>query len=290
MHKTVLIVHAHPEPRSLTRQLAATTRQTLQDLGHHVLESDLYGMRWKAVFDGDDFPQRLDPERLSFIDESGHAFATATQTEDVAREQDKLLSADAVIFQFPLWWFGFPAILKGWVDRIFAYGLAYGYRDAGNRYRYGEGGLAGRRALLSVAVGGPEADYGPRGINGPIEQLLFPITHGTLFFAGMSVLPTFTVYGTGSIDTTGVDAAKRALAQRIVGLFSDEPIPFRKQNGGAYPDRHALAPHVAPGVTGISAHVASDAVATTGIVTLADAPPLRRACDTLARRYPEGHA
>src|SRR3546814_12636686 len=84
-----------------------------------------------------------------------------------------------------------PAIMKGWVDRVWAYGLAYGYRGAGNAHRYGEGGFAGKRALLAVAVGGPEIDYSPRGINGPLEQLLFPITHGTLFFPGIQVLPTF---------------------------------------------------------------------------------------------------
>src|SRR3546814_2900129 len=48
-------------------------------------------------------------------------------------------------------------------------------------------GFAGKRALLAVAVGGPEIDYSPRGINGPLEQLLFPITHGTLFFPGIQV-------------------------------------------------------------------------------------------------------
>jgi putative NADPH-quinone reductase len=50
------------------------------------------------------------------------------------------------------------------------------------------GALQGKRAVLSVTVGGPAEDYAPRGINGPLEQLLFPITHGTLFFPGMDVL------------------------------------------------------------------------------------------------------
>jgi len=52
-------------------------------LGHRVLETDLYAERWKAVFDADDFLARVDPERLSFVGESGHAFATGTQTADV---------------------------------------------------------------------------------------------------------------------------------------------------------------------------------------------------------------
>src|SRR5207245_9054974 len=102
---------------------------------------------------------------------------------------------------------------------VFAYKFAYGYKDAGNTYRYGDGALSGKRALLSVTVGGPEADYGPRGINGPLEHLLFPITHGTLFFAGIDVLRTSAVYGTVRIDKTGVEAAKRELEQRMVRLF-----------------------------------------------------------------------
>jgi NAD(P)H dehydrogenase (quinone) len=258
MSKTVLIVQAHPEPRSLTRQLASTARRTLEGLGHRVLETDLYGLKWKAAFDADDFPVRVDEEKLSFMSESGNAFATGTQTEDVEREQKKLLQADAVVFQFPLWWFGFPAILKGWVDRVFAYGFAYGYKGAGNTYRYGDGALAGKRALLSIAAGGPAADYGPRGINGPLEQLLFPITHGTLFFAGMDVLPTFAVYGAGKMNEADVEAAKRALEQRMVRLFIEAPTPFRRQNDGDYPDKQTLAPHVAAGITGISAHIAPD--------------------------------
>ena len=160
-------------------------------------------MHWKAVFDECDFPSRADPERLSFVTESGYSYSTWTQPEDIASEQQKLLAADAVIFQFPLWWFGMPAILKGWVDRVFAYGLAYGFKDAGNRYRYGDGGFKGKRALLSVAVGGPAEDYSARGINGPLEQLLFPITHGTLFFSGMDVLPTYAVYGPAALTRKG---------------------------------------------------------------------------------------
>lgn len=256
MHtKTVLIVHAHPDPASLTAQLAAAARDALRGAGHEVLQSDLYALGWKAAYDERDFPDRLDPARLSFVDESGHAFRNGTQPDDIRAEQAKLLAADAVVFQFPLWWFGMPAIMKGWIERVFAYGLAYGYKDAGNTWRYGEGGLAGKRAMLSVTMGGPASDYAPRGINGQLDELLFPITHGTLFFPGMEVLPTHAVYDTGRIDAAGVAAAKAALAARMHTLFSDAPIPYRTQNGGDYPDRHLLADGVAPGVTGLRAHL-----------------------------------
>ena len=123
--KNILIVYAHPEPTSLTHELVEVATKTLQEQGHHVTLSDLYSMNWKAVFDEDDFSDRVNFDRLSFIEESKHAYSTNQQTADVASEQHKLLSSDAVIFLFPFWWFSMPAILKGWVDRVFAYGLAY---------------------------------------------------------------------------------------------------------------------------------------------------------------------
>src|SRR5687767_239400 len=111
--KKVLIVHAHPEPTSLNRQLVEIAVTVLAQQGHEVLLSDLYGMQWKAVFDEHDFPARANRERLCFVTESGHSYASGQQAADIAAEQQKLLAADAVIFQFPLWWFGMPAILKG---------------------------------------------------------------------------------------------------------------------------------------------------------------------------------
>jgi len=255
LKKNVLIVYAHPEPTSLTRQLVEVSVQTLQEQGHEVMLSDLYGMDCKAVFDERDFPSRADLNRLSFITESGHAYSTGQQTEDVTSEQQKLLAADALILQFPLWWFSMPAILKGWVERVFAFGLAYGYKGEGNRYRYGEGGLKGKRAILSVAVGGPEKDYSPRGINGPLEQLLFHVTHGMLFFPGMDVLPTHAVYGADRMTAADIDAAKMAWRSRLEHLFEEAPIPFRSQNGGDYPDRHILASDIAFGQTGLMVHI-----------------------------------
>jgi NAD(P)H dehydrogenase (quinone) len=254
--KNVLLVYAHPEPTSLTRQLVDISTEVLTGQGHGVVHSDLYGMRWKAVFDAEDFPRRANAQRLSFIEESAHAFSTGQQTDDVAREQEKLKNADAVILQFPLWWFSAPAILKGWIERVYAYGFGYGFNNEGNRFRYGEGALKGKRALVSVLTGGGASDYGPRGINGEIEQLLFPLTHGALFYPGMDVLPTHVVHGTGRISSEGVDAAKKEWRSRLGRLFTDSPIPFRTQNGGDYVDRHTLKEELAPGEGGLAVHVA----------------------------------
>lgn len=255
----IFLVYAHPNTRSLNAALKDHAVGVLQREGHEVRLSDLYAMKWKAVADADDFPERDRSQPLDYAAASGEAYEHGTQAEDVVKEQDKLKWADAIVFQFPVWWFGSPAILKGWVERVFAYKFAYGYKSAGNTYRYGDGALAGKRAVLSVTTGGPEADYSPRGINGPLEQLLFPITHGTLFFPGLQVLPSFAVYNTSRIDEAGVEDAKYRLEQRLLRLFVDDPIPFRSQNGGDYPDKHTLSPHVAPGMTGILAHIETGA-------------------------------
>ncbi|SHN72684.1 NAD(P)H-dependent oxidoreductase [Desulfovibrio litoralis] len=256
MRKSILIVYAHPESTSLTCQFADVAVATMRKQGHNVMVSNLYGMKWKAVFDEEDFPHRTNPERLSFITESGHSYATNQQPADITIEQQKLLEADALIMLFPLWWFGMPAIMKGWIDRVYAFGFAYGYKGQGNAYRYGDGMLKGKRAMLSVMVGGPYEDYSPRGINGPLEELLFPVTHGCLFFPGMDVLPTHAVYGAARITKEQVESAKKAWSYRLQHLFDETPIPFRSQNGGDYPDRHVLAEHIAPQKTGIMVHIA----------------------------------
>lgn len=255
MKNKVLIVFAHPEPTSLTHQLVQVAKETLEQQGHEVIQSDLYGMNWKAVFDENDFPIRANKERLSFIEESGHAFSTGQQTEDVANEQAKLLSADAVILVFPFWWFSMPAIMKGWIERVYAFGFGYGFKNGTNQHRYGEGSLVGKRALVTVLTGGPAEDYSPRGINGPIEQLLFPLTHGALFYPGMDVLPLQAVHGTGHITVEGVKNAKEAMKARVQNIFDETPIPFRLQNGGDYPDRHTLADNIAPGLSGLLVHI-----------------------------------
>jgi len=149
--------------------------------------------------------------------------------------------------------FGMPAIMKDWIDRVYAYGFAYGYKDEGNRYRYGDGIFKNKRALLSVKVGGPAEDYSPRGINGSLDELLFPITHGTLFFPGFDVLPTHAVYGTGRLKTVEAEKALAAWRSRLEHLFNEAAIPFRRQNSGDYIN-NILADHIRSKETGLAIH------------------------------------
>lgn len=253
----VLIVYAHPEPRSLNGSLKNLAVKVLQDEGHEVIVSDLYQMQWKTAGDGYDFLAR-ESERLSFTRDSKHAFQTSTLSPDIQNEIEKLLWSDAVIFQFPLWWFSMPAILKGWFDRVYVNGFAYGVgQHGGDRWgdRYGEGKLLGRRAMLSITIGGREKHYSPRGVNGYLHDLLFPIQHGILYYPGMTVLEPFVIYQSDRLSEEGWNHHSQLFTHRLRNLFVEKPIPFRKQNAGHYDAEQVLKPGLGHGAFGTGIHL-----------------------------------
>ncbi|MFO1075155.1 MAG: NAD(P)H-dependent oxidoreductase, partial [Geminicoccaceae bacterium] len=98
----VLLVVAHPEPRSLGGTLREVAVAELAAQGHAVQVSDLYAMGWKPQLDRADFPSLDEHARLRVAAASGAAFATGAQTTDVAQEQAKLLWADVLLLLFPL--------------------------------------------------------------------------------------------------------------------------------------------------------------------------------------------
>ncbi|MFI6866466.1 NAD(P)H-dependent oxidoreductase [Nocardia sp. NPDC050406] len=248
----VLVVYAHPKPDSLTGALKDVAVAQLRGEGHEVRVSDLYAMGWKAAADTGDFGE---VEEGNFMLASGEAYRNGTLSADIRAEQEKLLWADVVLLHFPLWWYSMPAILKGWVDRVFTCGFAYG--AGGDAIpRYGAGRLAGRRAMLVVSIGGREPSYSDRGINGPVDDLLFPIQHGILYYPGMDVLPPFVVHGTLRVDTERFDEIADALRQRLTELPKTEPIRYRPQDSGDYDRTLRLEPGLeAAGATGFGIHV-----------------------------------
>ncbi|EIE98564.1 NAD(P)H-dependent oxidoreductase [Saccharomonospora glauca] len=253
----VLWLLAHPDHRSLTHSLAREGVRHLRDHGHDVTVRDLYAMKWNPVVDADDFSH--DPtDRLLVGAVAKHAYRRGKLSADIRAEQELVLASDVLVVQFPLWWHGMPAILKGWFDRVFVNGFAFGVKDpvTGATLRYGDGGLRGRRALVVTTVGAREAAFGPRGIHGELEQVLFPIQHGIFHYTGMEPLPALAVYDADHATEDDYRAAVSRLRQRLATLAETSPVPFRTQAGGDYDDDLVLRPHVAPGVTGLAAHYA----------------------------------
>ncbi|MFD7323146.1 NAD(P)H-dependent oxidoreductase [Streptomyces sp. NPDC059875] len=252
--KKILVVSAHPEPHSLNAALTAFAVEHLVAAGHEVRLSDLYAMKWKATIDADDFPDHPADGRLDVLAGQEQATLDGRLAADIASEQEKVRWADAVILQFPMWWFSVPAILKGWIDRVCTNGFAFGVSVPPP---YSDGApLAGRRALLSVTVGARETAFSDRGIHGNLADVLYPVQHGLFWFTGMTPLEPFPVYGTVDLSEEGFAAAKRSYARRLDGLFTDEPVPFRSLTGGDYDREMRLRTGVeAPGTSGLELHV-----------------------------------
>jgi NAD(P)H dehydrogenase (quinone) len=192
----VLIVYAHPERESLNGSLKDLAVDTLKQEGHPVQVSDLYSMKWKAVLDEDDFPERMNRELFNPILEQLNSMEKEAIPTDIKEEMDKVLWADVIIFQFPIWWSNFPAILKGWIDRVFYNGFAFNLAEM---QLYGNGPLKGKKAMLSFTTGAPRELYTDEGPHGEIEVLLKYFNHLLFEFVGMEALPYFAIFGPGDM-------------------------------------------------------------------------------------------
>ena len=211
----VLIVHAHPEQQSFNGALTREAVQTLKGRGHTVEVSDLYAMKFKAIADADDYVEREDPTYLRIDREQTHAHRLAAVAADVRTEQDKLTRADLLILQYPMWWFGMPAILKGWADRVFTRGYAY---LPGRKYDTGM--LRGKLAMLSVTTGTSADTYQPDGVDGALLDILWPIHNGLLRYSGLDVITPFVTHMPGKITAEDRHRALTNYADRLRSLES----------------------------------------------------------------------
>ena len=109
-----LVVVAHPLRESLCCALAASAAEALRQAGHEVWLEDLYRDEFAAALTA--------AERASYYGRPYDASAARPQI-------DRLLAAEGLVLCFPTWWFSFPAILKGWFDRVWAPGVAYDHAD-----------------------------------------------------------------------------------------------------------------------------------------------------------------
>ncbi|CAG4882734.1 NAD(P)H oxidoreductase YRKL / Flavodoxin 2 [Georgfuchsia toluolica] len=217
----VLIVHAHNEPRSFNAAMKDLAVKELDMLGHSVQVSDLYAMDWNPVASAADFGDRSNPDYLVYALEQRHNHNQKTLAPDIQMELDKLLWADLVIFNFPIYWFSMPAILKGWIDRVFVSGVVYG----GKRF-YDRGGLAGKKAMLAITIGGQPHMLVRGGVHGALQDMLRPILRGTLAYSGMNVLPPFVAYHVPYVTGEERSMILEEYRQRLQVLDTLPPLQF----------------------------------------------------------------
>jgi NAD(P)H dehydrogenase (quinone) len=214
----ILIVFAHPEPQSFNGALLRTAVATLEAAGHAVQVSDLYSAAFDPVSDRRNFTTVSDPAYYKQQVEELYAGELQSFAPEIEAELQKLIWCDVMIWQFPLWWFSVPAVLKGWVDRVFAIGRAYG-----SGQMYDTGVFQGKRALLSLTTGSGADDYQPGGYNGDLAGVLRPLHRGMLEFTGWTVLAPHVVYGPARLSDAERQAELLAWATRLQSLQQETP-------------------------------------------------------------------
>jgi len=177
-----LVIYAHPNPLSLNHTLKETVVNTLTLAGHNVVVRDLNAIGFNPVLSLDD----MAGQRAGIV------------TPDVATEQQHIQWADCLVFIYPIWWTGLPAIVKGYIERVFSYGFAYSYNTGVQ-----EGLLKGKKVLIINTHGKTHAEYEANGLGQALSQTS---DAGIFIYCGFEIIAHF-----------WLDGADRATAEKISG-------------------------------------------------------------------------
>lgn len=176
----ILLIHGHPSEEGLTGRLARAYAEAARAAGAEVQEL------WLG--------------RLAFDPILRHGFRAPQPLEaDLQRAQEALGWAEHLVFVFPVWWGGWPALLKGFVDRVFLPGFAFKYRDGGALW---DRLLKGRSARLIVTSDAPVLWDRLVNRHGAVHQM----RQGTLKFCGVA-----------PVRVTRFGMARKADEVRILG-------------------------------------------------------------------------
>jgi len=159
-----LVVYTHPNPASFNHAILETVAGELEKAGQEVVVRDLYAIGFDPLLSGRDFA----------------AMQGGSVSEDIRREQEFVGAADVLVVIFPLWWAGMPAMLKGYIDRVFTDGFAYSIREEGI-----EGLLKGKKIHLITTTGAPREMYEEMGMFRSLSQT---IDGGIFQFCGMELI------------------------------------------------------------------------------------------------------
>ncbi|MTI09909.1 NAD(P)H-dependent oxidoreductase [Curvivirga aplysinae] len=218
----VFMVCAHPEPQSFNAAMARQTIETFEAAGHEIKVSDLYEMNWNPVASSEDFSAPKNEDYLVYALEQRNGFKTDSLAPDIQAEIAKLQWCDLLVLNFPLFWFSMPAIMKGWIDRVFVSGLCYG----GLRI-YDKAGMKGKKALVNLTLGGQTHMFdGDDSIHGNLEDMLKPLLRGSLGYVGFDVLPPFIGWHIPYISQEDREKVMQEHKDYLLNLDRLEPLHF----------------------------------------------------------------
>ena len=164
LHEGVLLF-AHPNPKSYNAAVLQTIQQALEQKKAEVKVKDLYAMNWDPLLSQSDFKAFHEAYR-----------GVGSYPDDIKKEQDDIAWADAIVVVFPVWWYSVPAILKGYMDRVFSMGFAYKHT------RKGPQGLLSGKKVLVISTSG-EDEIGAKA-SGMIETIEKGLVKGVFSFCG----------------------------------------------------------------------------------------------------------
>lgn len=172
----VLVVYCHPRNNSLGSQILANYVQGLEAAGRTYEIADLYAENFDPVFKDEDYVQ----------------FEGGVLPDAILAEQERVERADAIVVISPLWWLSFPAMLKGWFDRVWSNGWAYEFANDP------EGSLLPLRPFLFIlTMGGSARSTAKRGYGAALETL---IRVGVLGWCGQSESSVLLLHDSGFND------------------------------------------------------------------------------------------
>lgn len=146
--KQVEIIWAHPRSDSLTAAVVSNVKKQLEKQSWKVSQLDLYRNKFNPV--------------LQAVDEPDWSDWTKTYSSDIMELIKELVDKDSVIFIFPVWWYSIPAIMKGYIDRVWNYGQGYGPKHT----------LRLQSILWIGLMGTTEANCSALGLNTSMENQL----------------------------------------------------------------------------------------------------------------------
>lgn len=119
----ILIVYSHPSEKSYTFQIQQKLKNEINKQDWNLEISDLYAMNFQSDMSAEEYERE------------GFAKINIPISADVLAEHEKIEKADCIIFLYPVWWSDCPAKLKGWFDRVYSVGYAYGQNETSKKMK-----------------------------------------------------------------------------------------------------------------------------------------------------------
>lgn len=191
-----LIIYTHLNPKSFTKAVSNEVEKVLKEKGDEVKTIDLYQDKFNPVLEFPDIE---------------HMFMGKEATADVKKYQELVSWADNLVFVYPLWWSQMPAMLKGFIDRVFSNGYAYVYTETGV-----DGLLKGKTANLFINTGNPSDYLDQIGMHAALKKVN---EDGIFGFCGITAKTTFfgsIAMGTDEDRKAYLESIKNALLPSVV--------------------------------------------------------------------------